>query len=226
MQEDRSKSIRSIPSWCEKYLNSEDLIRIRTAVKEVEGRTAVEIVPVLARRSVTEPHSAKPFGLMILVFGFFPPTFAVIDHLLRSEIKAIGLIAAVALAMMVIVQQSKTLQHLFQTKSRRDRAVAQRAQLEFYRLGLQSTTGRTGILLFLSLEERQAVVLADQAIALKLAPETWSNVVGIVIKGAKANRLGDGIVAAVAECGNLAAPLFPSVGAGKDELRNDLEIIE
>lgn len=104
--------------------------------------------------------------------------------------------------------------------SRRARlaAVWTRAELEFYREGLTETQGSTGILLFLSLFERQAVVLADKSIAERLPTETWGEVVDLIIDGARTGRWRDSLEAAVRRCGNILALNFPASGDDANEL--------
>ena len=49
-----------------------------------------------------------------------------------------------------------------------------RRAVELFRAGCElKTRGRTGILIYLSLGERRAEILADKAIADKVEPEVW-----------------------------------------------------
>jgi putative membrane protein len=75
----------------------------------------------------------------------------------------------------------------------------------------------------ISLRERLAVVLADKAINDKVAPDTWSREVKILLDGVKAGRPGEGIAAAVAEIGALLAKHFPRREGDINELPDDVE---
>ena len=59
------------------------------------------------------------------------------------------------------------------------------------------TSGRTGILIYLSLAERRAEIVADQAIASKVQAEVWGEAMAAMLTELKAGRLADGLVAAV-----------------------------
>jgi putative membrane protein len=101
-----------------------------------------------------------------------------------------------------------------------------RAELEFWKAGIQKTQGSTGILLFISVVERRAVVLADEAIAKILPPETWQTVIERLLEGARRKDLAEGFSKAIELCGELLAKNFPRASDDKDELANQLIIKE
>ena len=63
------------------------------------------------------------------------------------------------------------------------------------------THGRTGILIYLSLAEHRAEIVADAAIADKVAPEVWGEAMAALIAEIRAGRPGAGRVAAVEQVG-------------------------
>ncbi|MGE4131014.1 MAG: hypothetical protein AB7F86_05215 [Bdellovibrionales bacterium] len=87
-----------------------------------------------------------------------------------------------------------------------------RAELEFYRNDLTATAERTGILLFLSLAEKQAVVLADRGLDQKAEPKIWADVVRELTLG----RLESGVEI----CGRVLKEKFPARKANPNELPN------
>ncbi len=97
-----------------------------------------------------------------------------------------------------------------------------RAEVEFYEHGIGQTQGNTGILLFVSLMEHRAVVLADHSIAEKLDAEIWNEVVELMIDGVKGRDLAGGMRAAILRCGELLSPHFPIDEADANELRDHL----
>ncbi len=85
-----------------------------------------------------------------------------------------------------------------------------RLALEQFRAkGLHQTAKRTGVLIFVSLSDRQAEVVVDEAIYAKVAPETWSDATAAVILGIKRNAIAAGLVQAVECVGSLLAAHFP-----------------
>jgi putative membrane protein len=95
-----------------------------------------------------------------------------------------------------------------------------RAELEFHREGLSQTVDRTGILLFLSVFERHAVVLADQGIASKLPPSTWEDVVKVILEGARAKNWEPKLAEAIRLCGGHLNAHFPIKPGDKNEISN------
>jgi putative membrane protein len=97
-----------------------------------------------------------------------------------------------------------------------------RAEVEFNREIAGRTRSNTGILLFLSRMERQAVVLADKGIASKLPPETWSKVVGLIVDGARTSQWAAKFEEALRVCGGLLASHFPQELDDSNELPNQV----
>ncbi|MBX3021279.1 MAG: hypothetical protein KF799_06325 [Bdellovibrionales bacterium] len=118
------------------------------------------------------------------------------------------------------LSQIPWLKRLFIPKAEMAAAVWTRAELEFYREGLNHTDGATGILLFLSLFEHQAVVLGDKAIAQKLKPETWNEVIGHIVRGAKTKQWVEHLEKAIQLCGQHLRQHFPPQVGDKNELPN------
>src|SRR5690606_4248707 len=91
----------------------------------------------------------------------------------------------VTLILTRILSSSDMVKRLFLPKEDRLSQVEQRAEIAFYRNGLKKTDGSTGILLFVSLFEHQAVILGDQSISQKLPPETWAQILSDFTNEAK-----------------------------------------
>ncbi|MCH8890414.1 MAG: hypothetical protein IH827_04975 [Myxococcales bacterium] len=106
------------------------------------------------------------------------------------------------------------------------RQVDLRAQIEFYEIEMTQTQDRTGILLFVSLLEHRAVVLADRSIAEKLDAKIWQELVDLMIQGVKRGDLAAGMTQAIQRCGELLSPHFPIADDDINELRNHLVVKE
>ena len=84
------------------------------------------------------------------------------------------------------------------------------------------TVGRTGILMYLSMAEHRAEIVADQAITSVTTPETWGEAMEALIAEVKAGRPADGIVAAVSQVGTVLAEHFPRSSADTNEIPDKL----
>ncbi|ABD25322.1 protein of unknown function DUF477 [Novosphingobium aromaticivorans DSM 12444] len=99
----------------------------------------------------------------------------------------------------------------------RDRA------LTCFRVGAESrTSGRTGVLIYLSLAEHRAEIIADAAIASKVSPETWGHAMKAMLDPLRQGRMAEGMAAAVAEVGKVLALHFPRAEGDINELPDRL----
>ncbi len=95
--------------------------------------------------------------------------------------------------------------------------------MSLFKVGAESKTmGRTGILLYLSMKEHRAEILADEAIASKVAPEIWGDAMVALLDQVKAGHPGAGVAAAVAQMGVVLAEHFPKGTENPNELPDRL----
>jgi putative membrane protein len=105
------------------------------------------------------------------------------------------------------------------TKTRRVR----RRAVELFRAGTEKRTkGRTGILLYLSLLERRAEIVADEAIHSKVEPDVWGEAMAVLIDEVKAGRTGEGMALAVEKIGGVLARCLPPTLDNPNELPDRL----
>jgi putative membrane protein len=105
------------------------------------------------------------------------------------------------------------------TKTRRVR----RRAVELFRVGAERrTVGRTGVLLYLSLREHRAEIVADEAIVSRVAPELWGEAMADLVEEVKAGRPGSGMAKAVERIGAVLAEHFPKSSSDTNELPDRL----
>lgn len=212
-----------IPNWILRYIDSAGLSSIEQAVKAAEAKTSGEIVPIVVRRSsaIGRVHCELMQVLFILV------VFAYAWCATYVPTVANGLLAACCIVVVPLsfwLARRDLVQRMFTNSADRERQVNIRAEVEFFEAKLNRTKAKTGILLFCSLMERRAVVLADKAISEKLSQETWSEVVNLIISGIKQGNLANGYVNAIARCGEILATHFPIAPDDENELSDGLII--
>lgn len=71
------------------------------------------------------------------------------------------------------------------------------------------SAGRTGVLIFASLAERQAVVIADDDANARLGVHAWDDVIAALLAGMKARDPGAGFAAAIAKAADHLQGPFP-----------------
>lgn len=95
--------------------------------------------------------------------------------------------------------------------------------LTCFRVGAESrTSGHTGVLIYLSLAEHRAEIIADAAIASKVAPETWGYAMKAMLDPLRQGRMAQGMAAAVAEVGKVLGQHFPRSDDDTNELPDRL----
>jgi putative membrane protein len=105
------------------------------------------------------------------------------------------------------------------TKHRR---VRRRAIAIFQAAAAGRTAGKTGVLIYLSMAERRAEIVADEAI-LKLTDEhTWGEAMHALLADVREGRAGDGIVAAIEHVGAVLAEHFPRSADDRNEIPDKL----
>jgi putative membrane protein len=218
--------MENIPTWTGGVLKPADLNTIADAIQKAEAQTSGEIVPMLVRRSSAVGH--VPF---LLAFIMLPLLF--VAHLESSRFlgftpQPAWLLAEACLAILLgeLLARLPLAQRWCVPKHDRAAAVENRALVEFHLAGLDKTSGATGVLIFISLMERQVVVLADKGIASKLPMDTWKDVVDLTLAGIKQGGLGQGLSQAILRCGELLKPHFPIKPDDVNELENKLIIKE
>lgn len=101
------------------------------------------------------------------------------------------------------------------TKTRR----VHRRALELFRAAAEKRTrGSTGVLVYLSLAEHRAVILADEGIHSKVAADVWGAAMAALVGGLKEDRAGEGMAEAVRRIGLVLAEHFPRSADDVNEL--------
>jgi putative membrane protein len=92
--------------------------------------------------------------------------------------------------------------------------------------GVFNTKDRTGILIFISIMERRVELLADSGINAMISKDKWQDIVNNIIKGIKENDITTHLTRSIDECGNLLAEHFPIQADDKNELTDDIDVLE
>ncbi len=217
----------SLANWVQSYLNDDSFKRIEDKIKEAETKTSGELVPVIVRKSSTVGHVPVIlmllFALLFFVFDgdYWQMEFFDLPHWLLIVIDFLILAVLVR-----ILSPLPFLERLLTSKLDQRMQVEQRAINEFHELNIKDTKGATGILIFVSLMEHQAVVLGDEAIAKKLKPEVWQEVVERLISGIKKKDMAEGFCEAIAMSADMLSEHFPIQADDTNELKNHLVIKE
>lgn len=212
--------------WAKKVFTSEQLEAIEKRIKSVEKGTSAEIIPMVVRQSSTVGHVPLLALTMGLLISFAIGLPEIQEFYVDSIWIFIPLHLLFLLFMVRIVGSLPAVCRWLTPKEDQKTQVEMRAQLEFYQADTHITRHNTGILIFVSLLERQVVVLADKAIADKNPPDTWEKVVKVITKSIHNKDLAEGLQKGIEMCGEILKKDFPIAPDDTNELPNHLVIKE
>jgi len=96
---------------------------------------------------------------------------------------------------------------------------------QFMIRGIGRKKDRTGVLIFVSLAERYARIIADQGIAVRVPQAEWQGAIDALIARMSGGRIADGFIAAIEACGEVLASHFPRSETSRDELPDRIYVI-
>ena len=216
-----------------------DQERVNAAVAEAESRTDGEIVTIVAGRSDAYHDVALHWALlaMLLVLALLAWQPWVIEeiHALVAggweqssprEILTVTLVLmAVTFLVARVVLAWDALRLWLKPPMTRTRRVRRRAFMHFRTSAEKRTRASTGVLLYLSLAERRAEIIADEAIHSKVANEVWGDAMAALIAAVRDGRPGDGMAEAVARIGDVLAEHFPRSADDTNELSDRMILL-
>lgn len=95
---------------------------------------------------------------------------------------------------------------------------------EFYRLGMDKTRDRTGVLIYILLSERKIQIVADKGINDKVENATWQKIAESIAENFKTGKYLDGIIKGLEQIGEVLTQHFPIKPDDTNELQNNVEI--
>jgi putative membrane protein len=200
-------------------ISREDYEAIAAAIRSAEQRTSGQIVCVI-RRSSSE-YFYVPVLWAALVALITPWPLIVFT---QWSVQRIFLAQIAVFAVSVLVLSSPPLRMALVPPAVR-RARAHRAAIEqFFARGLTLTKSRTGVLIFVSMAERYARIIADEGIAAKVSNREWQSAIDALTTHMRDGRIAQGFIAAIECCGAVLATHAPPTDTG-DELPNRIYLM-
>jgi putative membrane protein len=144
------------------------------------------------------------------------------EHAAREALTGAIMLQGVLFVVAVVLVALPPVRRALTPAGLKRRRVRERAQEVFLSRNLQATRERTGVLIFVALEERRAEILADEGIASRVDPGVWREAVGALVAGMRRGAPAEGFTAAIGLCGAVLAEHFPPGEDNPDELPNAL----
>ena len=188
----------------ESHFGEEARARIAAAVARAEALSRGQIVPVVVEKSDPYPE-ARFRGALLLAALATGLVLLLHAPLSLVELALLQLLTGIAGA---LVASWDPVERLLAGGRALDEAARSRALRAFHEHGLHRTSEGTGVLVFASLFEREAIVLGDRGIHEKMGGE-WDRAVAALVAGLRAGDPAKGFVDAIALCGAVLAEHFP-----------------
>ena len=218
-------------------LSEADHAKVSNAIAAAEARSDGEIVAVATDLSDSYHDVALHWAVLTLVATL--AIFAAVPSLLHywfdfflggwrpdptlGQLLTLLLVLSVAkFTAVLLILKYMPLRLALTPGATKSRRVRRRAIAVFKAGAERRTIGRTGILIYLSMGEHRAEIVADEAIVSVTTPETWGEAMAALIVEVKAGRPADGIVAAVELVGAVLAEHFPRTSADTNEIPDKL----
>ena len=197
-----------------------DRERISHAVRAAEDKTSGEIVCVLAQSSTG--YTALPIALAAIASLALP--WLLVAFTSMTVYRILLLQVATFLVLSVLFCLPRVRVALLPRKARR-RLAYRLAMEQFTTRGIAQKKDRCGILIFVSLAERYARIIADDGISARVPQSAWQAAVDALVEHARQDRVADGFVAAISMCGNELARHFPRTEPKGEELPDRLYLV-
>jgi putative membrane protein len=200
-------------------MTPEEHARIADAVQAAEAKTSGEIYCVVARAS--DSYFFPAAFMVTLGIVVISLLVAYLLDLWWYDVPPMNLVVAqliaIACALLVLGFFPALRIHLVPLRQRY-RHAHDNAMKQFLSRNIHLTSARTGVLLFVSLAERYAEVVADAGINSRVPQETWDTVVAGLVAHARRGAVADGFVEAIGTVGALLAEHFPVTAGDFNEL--------
>jgi putative membrane protein len=220
-------------------LSPADLAAIEAAVRRAEARTTGEIYCVVTPESshyaetpiawaaavaLLAPALLLLGGVHVSLPEFFSAWSAdqvsqAVEMSVRSALIGTILLQGLLFAVTALIVEIPAVRRAMTPGRLKRHRVQRRAAEQFLAKNLHLTRERTGVLIFVSLGERMAELIADEGIAGHVDAHVWDKAMAALTDGLKRGQPGSGFAAAVGLCGDVLEEKFPALA---DDNPNEL----
>jgi putative membrane protein len=189
-------------------ITAEDHAAIAAAIRAAEQRTSAQLICVLAHASSGYAYVPLLWATVLALALPWPLIYLTpwsVELIFLAQL-VLFIIAALLLSWLPL--------RMWLVPRRVQRARAHRAALEqFFLRHVSHTAKRTGVLIFVSLAEHYARIVADEGIAAKVPQTEWQAAIDALTHHMHDGRIAAGFLAAIERCGAVLAAHAPPDGS-------------
>jgi putative membrane protein len=201
------------------FLTNQSKAALAEAVRAVESCSSAELVVAVRPRSGSYLHADLIWGILaalvaLAVLLYSRWTFGLIWFLIDPVV--VGVLAALAASRISLLRRTLT-----RWAKRRER-VETAARSTFVERRIHTTSGQTGILLYISVLEREAAVVVDAGVEALAATEAWGKAIGEIEEAVRRGADGAAVAEKIRGLAALLSPALERSAADVDELPNEV----
>jgi putative membrane protein len=200
--------------WLNRHLDHAGRERIEAALRTADRATCGEIVPVIARRSARYGHAPWLAAALCLAAAESADWTGCLLPAWAHRTLSAAALAAICAAIGWLLARIPGVRRALTPREDRILAVHRAAEAAFHHLALHRARGDAGVLLYVSLEERWAVVLAGAGIADLAGPAHWEQTCRLLTLAAAKHDLAGGFEQAIAHATQVLSRHHPAVAGG------------
>jgi putative membrane protein len=189
-------------------ISKEEHDAVAAAIGAAEQRSSGQLVCVLAHASSSYAHVPILWASVLALLLPWPLIYLTdwsVERIFVLQL-VLFLVAGVALSWMPL--------RLALVPRPVRQARAHRAAIEqFFLRHVSHTANRNGVLIFVSLAERYARIIADEGIAAKVPNAEWQAAIDALVAHMRDGRVAAGFIAAIERCGAVLAVHAPPDGS-------------
>lgn len=218
-------------------LSEADSEKVSAVITAAEARSSGEIVAVATPISDPYHDVALHWALLplfaVLAWAAWSPTALIWwynflfggwrpDPTLSELLTLLMFFAALKFTIALLVFKWRPLRLALTPAATKHRRVRRRAVTIFKAAAENRTAGRTGVLIYLSMAERRAEIVADEAILKVTDGHTWGEAMTALVADVREGRPADGICAAIERVGAVLSEHFPRSADDINEIPDKL----
>jgi len=199
-------------------ISEKEQAEISELIFNAEKKSKSELVPMVVQFSDNYPAAHFRAALIVsFIFSlilYYSP-LSIINPIYFLWIQLPGLVVGYYLGTFPLFKR------LLTSKKEHDSEVAQRAMQAFYEHGLHMTKNHNGVLIFISLMERQIQILTDHGVKSKIDQKIWDEIVSHFGENVKAHNLAFALKETIEATSHVLENYFPKEENHTHEKIND-----
>jgi len=217
-------------------ISSEHRSQIEAAVSVAESRTCCEIVPVVATVSGRYDRAEDLVGLWCAMVGAAAIFLTFPGHPEPGQWGSLSVWGQVGLLLVVMVvcfivgavlaDRIHGLRRLFTPRSQMKEEVNVRARQLFFDRRIHHTAGASGVLIFVSLYERMAVVLGDRSVVEALGEKFPESLCQHLTSGLQKHDVATAICHTIQQAATSLETVLPQSSQDVNELPDTLVLLD